>query len=310
MAWKGWDLDPLLIEADPHGGVLGHRFGVSGTSAQRNLMTFAIDTRRAFRAEAMSKNLNEIAGFDAILAPVDPARSVLAIQQASPVISERLAPVSRPVVADLGRIHQNSAALRLARAADVAYIVMHPTTDQIQASLFQLNVLRLQGLKPQLILVGQKPFHADEVSATTEAPVAAVLPFRPQDAVALSGGKFKPGPFKRSPLWRSIVALARPLALELATAKASAVPEEPADYFVDDDTQPPDEARRIGAIATASKPPPPPPPGAEAQTPPAPPAPPAPAAPPASGTATPQGEADPDAREDVYVWVPDRDGDV
>jgi MinD-like ATPase involved in chromosome partitioning or flagellar assembly len=201
MAWKGWGLDPLLIEADPLGGVLGHRFGVSGARAQRNLRTFAVDTRRVFRGETMAKNLNELAGFDALLGPVDPVQAKQAIEQASPVVAEQLAPSSRPIVADLGRIHHDSVALRMARAADAAYIVLHPRTDQIQAALFQLAALRQQGLRPQLVLVGEKPFQPDEVSAVTDAPVAAVLPFDPMAAVALSGGKFKARSFNRSPLW-------------------------------------------------------------------------------------------------------------
>ena len=228
MAWSSWDLDPLLIEADPGGGVIGHRFGASGSQAQRDLLTFAVDTRRVFRGEAMAKNLNEIAGFEALLAPVDSVRAHQAITQAAPVISEHLAPSPRPIVVDLGRLDHDSPTLRLAAAADVAYVVLEPKADQVQRALFQLAALRSQGLRPELVFVGEKPFAPAEVAHVADAPIAAVLPFSPRASAALAGGKYKRRSFNRSPLWRSISALARPLASELirsGTAAPLAPPE-------------------------------------------------------------------------------------
>jgi len=229
MAWQDWGLSPLLVEADPAGGVLGHRFNITGSRANRTLLSFAVDSRRGFTGQALANNVQQIAGIETLLAPLDPAKASQAVDRSAQSLIEHSEENERPIMVDLGRIQPGSPALKLARACDMVLVVLEPRIDQVQSSLFQLASLRQQGLVPELVLVGSGEFDPADIAASSDASIAAVLPKSPKTAVALSGGSYRRGAFNRSPLWRSIAALARGLAdtIIISPSASLAPPTEP-----------------------------------------------------------------------------------
>lgn len=254
MAWQDWGLSPLLVEADPAGGVLGHRFNITGSRANRTLLSFAVDSRRGFTGQALANNVQQIAGFEALLAPLDPARANQAVDRSAQSLIEHSEENERPIIADLGRIQPGSPALKLARACDMVLVVLEPQIDQVQSSLFQLASLRQQGLIPELVLVGTGEFDPADIAASSDASIAAVLPKSPKTAAALSGGTYRRGAFNRSPLWRSISALARGVADTIITSPTS--PMAPPTAAPAPPTAPPTGPPAAPAPPTAPPPPP------------------------------------------------------
>ena len=94
-------LRPLLIEADPAGGVIGLRFALS---ADPSLRTLWADMRRGFSADVVQQNTTDLRGIDCLLAPTDPLLAVRALDHVVPVLAEEAAGLHRPVIIDLGRI--------------------------------------------------------------------------------------------------------------------------------------------------------------------------------------------------------------
>ena len=72
---------------------------------------------------------------------------------------------------------------------------------------------RDSGVDVGLLLVGDKPYGAGEVSATLGVPVAGVVAWDPQAAAVLTGTYGAVRDLRRSPLVRSVGALAERLAV-------------------------------------------------------------------------------------------------
>lgn len=212
----------LLIEADPGGGVLAHRFGLAPAPS---LATLASDIRNGFDTSTVWANTQDLRGVPCIAAPVDPRLSRSWIERVASTLGSALAELSVPVVLDLGWVDEGSASTGLAAAADTTVVVTRPDVAEVQALLFQIRRLEAAGATLALATVGDSPHTPEEVAMLAGIPLAAILPDDPKNAAALAGAKFSPRRLRRSLLWRTIAGLGVSLVDEqrlLATSSSCA----------------------------------------------------------------------------------------
>ncbi|MGH9222267.1 MAG: hypothetical protein ACRD2W_00335, partial [Acidimicrobiales bacterium] len=75
--------------------------------------------------------------------------------------------------------------------------------------------LAAAGIHASLLLVGDRPYGADEVAATMQVPVAGEVAWDPRTAEVLTGAQGVIRDLRRSPLVRSAATLAERLAADL-----------------------------------------------------------------------------------------------
>lgn len=205
FVWQKQGLEPLLVEADPAGGVLGLRFSLA---AEPSLATLSADLRRGYESDRFVKNAVDLGGVRALLAPNDPLTASRVLERNADAFAEAFAAHRRPTVLDLGRLHPSSPALPLIRIADRVLLVARPVAEDVQSMLYGIRLLRSHDCQVSLVLVGDKPYHPAEVADLAGTHLAAVVPDDRVLASALSGGRYSARALRRSLLWRSITALA------------------------------------------------------------------------------------------------------
>ncbi|MEM9133651.1 MAG: hypothetical protein AAGE88_14970 [Actinomycetota bacterium] len=205
LVWQRQGREPLLVEADPAGGVLGLRFDLA---AEPSLASLAADLRRGYESERFTKNGVDVLGVRSLLAPVDPLTASRVLHRNGEALSAAVRAAGRPTVIDLGRLDGYSPALALAAGADRVLVVGRPRVEDVQSLLFGCRLLRGHRIESSLVAVGARPYAPHEVAAHAGLPLAAVIPDDPELAAAFSGGRFSGRRLRRSLLWRSIQALA------------------------------------------------------------------------------------------------------
>ena len=208
FVWQQLRAEPLLIEADPTGGVIGLRFNLS---ADPSLATLSSDLRRGYDPARVQNNTLDLHGVRCLLAPVDPLHTSRVLERSAGVLAAELPSFRRPTLIDIGRIWSGSPALPLAEIADNVLLVCRPRVDEVQSMLFGIRLLKSRHCRISLVLVGDRPHHPDEIADLAGVPLAAVIPDDRALAGALGGGIYSKRRFKRSLLWRSISSLGQVL---------------------------------------------------------------------------------------------------
>lgn len=222
-AWARFGVRPLLIEADPSGGVIGLRFAMT---ADPSLRTLWADMRRSFSPELLMRNSSDLRGVDCLLAPTDPLLASRALDHVAPVLAHELAMLNRPVVIDLGRIEHASVALPFVRCATQVLVVTKPKVEDVQSLLYGSRLLEANGATPAIVSIGDGPHHPAEVASLSGLALAAVLPDDPRVASAFCGGRYRARKLAKSTLWRCLDALANEL--WMPTHSAPVATAEPA----------------------------------------------------------------------------------
>lgn len=211
LAWKQQSIPPLLVEADPRGGVLGLRFDLS---AEPSLVTLGADMRRGFDPRLVHNNAIDLHGIECLLAPTDPLVATRTLEGSARILADELPSFELETVIDLGRIFDRSPALPLARCADRVLIVARPRVDEAQSLLFAVRLLKAHDCDVALVTIGDGPYQPEEICELAEVPLAGVIPDDRALASALTGGLYSARRLKRSLLWRSINAIAHALVQE------------------------------------------------------------------------------------------------
>jgi MinD-like ATPase involved in chromosome partitioning or flagellar assembly len=202
----------LLIEADPDGGSLAAR---TGLAAEPGLTSLATVARRTLPAGELDRHTQPLpGGLPVLVGPADADHA----QRALLLVGERLAgelrqQPDRDVLIDCGRLRAGSPAAPLASAADVLVLVARPRLDELQHLRAALPRLTASGARPVLLLVGERPYPADEVAAVLRVPVLSTLPHDPAAAELLAGRRVRVGRLERTLLLR----VARAVAEQLTT---------------------------------------------------------------------------------------------
>ncbi len=217
---------PLLVEADPSGGVIGLRFNLSG---MRDLSTFTTDARRGYEPWLIYKNAADLSGIHTLLAPTDPLLATRSIERSAGLLAEVLPEFELPTLIDLGRLSDISPSLTLLQAADQVLLVSRPRIEEVQSLLFGIRLLKNHGCDVALVMVGNRPYNPLEVSEVAGVPLAATLPDDAGAAAAFVGGSFSARRLRRSMLMRSITGLADRLLVDGRWRDELAMQAEPLD---------------------------------------------------------------------------------
>jgi len=218
MAWSRWDLNPLLIEADPAGGVLGLRFGLASRPSLLSLIT---EARRSFSVDQLDAHSQSVGGAPSLIGVADPVVAARTVARAGDILGPELERLARPIVIDLGRITSDSSSLGFVDPSCRVLLTTRSTTAEVQAMLFQLRLLRDRNVEPELVVIGRGQNRPDEIASFADVSLAGVLPYDPVVASAFVGGRYRRAQLNRAVLWRSMSALAASCVRDLATVPSS-----------------------------------------------------------------------------------------
>lgn len=205
----------LLVEADPAGGSIAMRYGLT---REPGLLTLASAVRHG---SATTDEILEHAqvlpgGLKCVVAP-EHSSSVDAVFKSAGAALGKIfsASTDLDVIVDVGRLSSRSTASVLAGFADTLFMVARPCVDQIVPGA---EILKSSSVG-RWCLIGEKPYSAEHVAESFGIP-AFVIADDPRGAQMLeSGGSSKK--LKRSALMRT----ARELAETIDGAVNPSAPE-------------------------------------------------------------------------------------
>lgn len=219
-----WPRAAAVVEADPSGGVLAVRYALGRTPGLADLVA-AVDTHAP--ASALWSSAQSLpGGLRVVPAPESGEVTVGILDDAAGPLAgwlRRLEDVD--VIVDCGRSHPGSAAVALMSGADAVLVVARATADQLYPSAHRAHALAAQSSCPQLglVLVGDRPYRPEEVTAQLQVPVLGVVDDDARTANAFAGGGGGRA-VRRSPLVRSVNVLVEALAAQLSVPAETEVP--------------------------------------------------------------------------------------
>ena len=183
--WSRPDRQPLLVEADPDGGVLVARFGLN---AHPNLTELAGRARAGLRPTDAWDHAQALpGGLNAVVAHPSAEQAHAALRTGAARIGVHLAELDHTdVLLDAGNLGPGSPSLALLDAASLTVVVLRPRLDEITALAQRLPALREHGPLVAM-LVGGSPYGASEVAATLGIGVLGVLADDHVGAAAVNG---------------------------------------------------------------------------------------------------------------------------
>ena len=199
----------LVVEADPDGGDLAARIGLG---VEPGIASLAAAGRRSLvRADIERHTQTLSSGVQVLVGNPDPDQATRELELVGQRLAEVLPHDAPDVLVDCGRLRSSSPALPLAVRAFATLIVCRPRVDELQHVRAQIGRLTAQGMQPDVILVGERPYSAYEVEAAIGCEVVDVIADDPTTAAALAGRGGRASVVSRSPLMRSARSLAERL---------------------------------------------------------------------------------------------------
>lgn len=192
----------VLVEADPAGGVLALRYGLS---REPGLLTLATAVRHggATSADVLDNCQVLPGGLLSIVAPEHSSSIEAAFRAAGAGLGDALSQApDLDVIVDIGRLTSTSPAGSLLSFADAVFMVARPTPEQIVAGAEQLRSVR----NARWCLVGDKPYSAQQVTEAFGIPAFVLADDRRGAEAIETGGSAKR--VRRSDLMRSARELA------------------------------------------------------------------------------------------------------
>ena len=199
----------MLIEADPSGGDLAARWGLS---LDPGLLTLAAASRRGLDSDLIERHTQITeAGYRLLAAPpsAEQCRSALLSLGAAFASTVRTrvsetASEGLDSVADCGRWDPNGPSVDLVREADVALLVLRPSIETVAHTRSRLASLVPLARMTVVVCIGNRPYDPAEVSAALgDAPTLAIADDR-SGADHLAGGRGIDRVLRRTSLVRSL----------------------------------------------------------------------------------------------------------
>jgi len=175
----------LLVEADPSGGMLAARLGLSDTPG---VVSLAAAARRGVDWELVSRHAQQIpGGVPVLVAPPSPEHTRAALGDlAGPLAAWCAGEGDVDVLVDCGRLSPDPPTLPLIRSADRMLVLVRPTVDQLRPAA--VRVKALTDSHAGLLLVGDTPYGPGEVEEAFGIAVVGAIAWDPQTAETLAGG--------------------------------------------------------------------------------------------------------------------------
>lgn len=225
-AWPT-DCRVVVVELDLDGGDVAAWHDLP---AQPGLLSYAAAGRRDLRPDALlahTQSLPGLGGVEVVAGPASPEQVEAALATLLTAgLGERLGGLAEvDVLVDCGRLRPISALTALLASAAATVLVARPTLAEV--AHLRPRVAALRNTQPTVLLVGDRPYAAEEVAAVLDAPVLGVLAHDPRGAGMLAGHHEGGRGLVRSKLVRSAVPVAQRLA-QLAGSHSSDSDDEPA----------------------------------------------------------------------------------
>ena len=216
--WSRGQAQPLVVEADPDGGVLVARYGLN---AHPNLTELAGRSRVGLRPSDAWDHAQQLpGGLAVVVAHPSAEQTHAALRTAAPRIAQHLARLEgTDVLLDAGHLGPTSPSVAMLDGAALTLVVLRPRLDEITALSLRLPALREHG-PLAAVLVGDKPYGAAEVASTLGIEVIGVLADDVEGASSLSGGTGGARRWRRSALLRSAQKVGEALAGRLTAQDA------------------------------------------------------------------------------------------
>ena len=214
---------PLVVEADPDGGVLAARF--AELRADQTLAEVAVDVRRRYDHERVVSSARPLWGaIPVVVAPPSAEQTHGALAMAGEHLGHGFAGADHIAIVDVGRLTARSPALALARRSAMTVVVTRPSFEAVASLAARAGELRTAGCNIGLVVVGELPYPPEEAAQGAGITLLGVLPDDARSAVALAGGAGSPRRLRRSLLWRSLADLAARLHAMATTGEPAAPP--------------------------------------------------------------------------------------
>lgn len=229
----GWPSRVILAECDPSGGDVLAGLFAGHLHADRGLLSLAFDAGRGPDdvTRALWPQLTELdeARERMLLAGLSDPRQAGSLIPVWPALAAMFATLPIDVIADCGRLDAADGPLPVLAQADVVALVLRPTLRQAARARPRVEMLSqlLGGLdRVVLLLAGDGPYAAKDVSRVLGVPTAAALPQDDQTAQVLSDGIGRRRRLDSRPLIRSAVLAGKQLR-ELAGPSPARQPGKP-----------------------------------------------------------------------------------
>lgn len=193
-------LGATLAEADPSGGVLAARCGLS---REPGLVTLAAD-RFATGAEVLQHAQLTASDLRVMPCPDSAEHAAGMLRAAADDLAERLDGAGT-VVVDVGRLGLDGLTSPFLGRATAVILCSRPTVEDLSIVRSRLNSLRR--FRPLLVLVGDRPYGPAEVAAELEVRVTACIANDPRGVDAMWSGRRARG-MSRTPFARTVHSLA------------------------------------------------------------------------------------------------------
>jgi hypothetical protein len=194
----------LVVEADPDGGVLAARLGLS---QEPGLGTLAAAGRHEVSEQLVACHTQEADGMKVLVAPSSPSHVRAALRSVSAKLGQATSiwPDAMTFV-DVGRLDGQSTALPLAESAEIVLLLTTPNLEGADALAVRLVELEDLRSRCRLVTVGDGPYESAELSRVLSIPHVAHLPIDPASAAAIWTARATQRG-RRRPLIRAIAAL-------------------------------------------------------------------------------------------------------
>ena len=204
----------LLVEADPFGGDLAPRYGVSVTGGLASLFAAA---RRTLDPEAIWGHVHQLPGGLPVLFGLTGVHQAVANEKAWPTIAKALAGLDADVVVDAGRLlPQFAGGVRdILDQADALVLLCDPTLEAIVHLRDALPglVAEMRGRQLLVLLTSSVGYSAADIGKTLQVSVGPTMPSDPAAAAALAN-KRSIKRLEKSRLLRWAVAVIAELGIE------------------------------------------------------------------------------------------------
>lgn len=204
LAVSSWIDHSVVVEADADGGVLAVRYGLA---REPGLVTLAAS--RSLGEDGLLGHAQALpGGTPVVVAPESAERATNIWRVSGSGLVAVLGSVDdHVVVVDGGRLGPSSPSLSLVPHASVVAVVARPEPDELFAAADRVEAISAVGARAGLVLVGDRPYAAAEVTAQLGCDVFGVIADDRRGAKALRDGG-SPRSVRRSILMRSARGLA------------------------------------------------------------------------------------------------------
>jgi MinD-like ATPase involved in chromosome partitioning or flagellar assembly len=209
-AWVATGRRALVVEADPSGGSLAARLGLS---VEPGVASAAVAGRRNLDVGLLLSHAQPVTdGLSVLCAPGQGERAAAAVESICHALGTALAAQTEiAAIVDVGRIGPGAPTWPLIRAAAGVVLVARPRLDEVQAVAALHHELASRSDRVGVVTRGEDPYRPEDVTASFGGELWAVVDDDPRGAAALVGDE-SARYLRRSPLWRSVTTAADALA--------------------------------------------------------------------------------------------------